>query len=354
MGCKRNKTVFIVILCIAILLFPLSNGFSKSTKKISNHQKQYKKHFTVHNKKHSAVHQKKYSAFHKKKYSSAHQKKRLSALQKKRSIVHHKKNSNILSRANTGTLVLGSAVALVEDQRTGECLIQKKTRAILPIASITKLMTAMVILDARVNLEESLRIEEQDIDTLLHSRSRIPVGTYLTRKEALLLALMSSDNRCAHALGRTYPGGFRACIQAMNDKARAMGLRDTRFQDTSGLSSGNVSSASDLARLVDSAYQYDLICEFSTSKKAVINTGWRTLEFHNTNRLVQNSEWQIGLSKTGYTDDAGRCLVMQANVGKRSLLIVLLDSQGKLTRIGDANRIKRWLESKTSFTSTRG
>ncbi|MGB5217771.1 MAG: serine hydrolase [Smithella sp.] len=322
MGSKYNKTFLIVILCIAVLLFPLSDGFSKSTKKISHHRKHYKKHFAVHNKKHATV--------------------------------HHKKPSNVHSRKNTGNLILGSAVALVEDQRTGECLIQKKARAILPIASITKLMTAMVILDANLNLEESFRIEEQDIDTLLHSRSRIPVGTYLTRREALLLALMSSDNRCAHALGRKYPGGFSACIRAMNDKARSLGLLDTHFQDTSGLSRGNVSSASDLARLVDSAYRYGLICEFTTCKKAVINTGWRTLEFHNTNQLVQNSQWQIGLSKTGYTDDAGRCLVMQANVGKRSLLIVLLDSQGKLTRIGDANRIKRWLESKTTFPSTRG
>ena len=322
MGSKYTKTVLIVILCIAILLFPLSNGFSKSTKKTSHHRKQDKKHFAVQKKKHSTV--------------------------------HHRKQANLHHRKNTDHLILGSAVALVEDQRTGECLIQKKVRAVLPIASITKLMTAMVILDANVNLEESLRIEEQDMDTLLHSRSRIPVGTYLTRREALLLALMSSDNRCAHALGRTYPGGFQACVKAMNKKARLLGLFDTHFQDTSGLSSGNVSSASDLARLVDHAYQYGLICEFTTCKKAVIHTGWRTLEFHNTNQLVKNSRWQIGLSKTGYTDDAGRCLVMQANVAERSLLIVLLDSQGKLTRIGDANRIKRWLESKTTLQATRG
>ena len=322
MGSKYTKTVLIVILCIAILLFPLSNGFSKSTKKTSHHRKQDKKHFAVQKKKHSTV--------------------------------HHRKQANLHHRKNTDHLILGSAVALVEDQRTGECLIQKKVRAVLPIASITKLMTAMVILDANVNLEESLRIEEQDMDTLLHSRSRIPVGTYLTRREALLLALMSSDNRCAHALGRTYPGGFQACVKAMNKKARLLGLFDTHFQDTSGLSSGNVSSASDLARLVDNAYQYGLICEFTTCKKAVIHTGWRTLEFHNTNQLVKNSRWQIGLSKTGYTDDAGRCLVMQANVAERSLLIVLLDSQGKLTRIGDANRIKRWLESKTTLQATRG
>ncbi|HQG66458.1 MAG: hypothetical protein KBG22_08535 [Smithella sp.] len=330
MGSKYNKTFLIVILCMAILLFPLSNGFSKSTKKSSHHRKQYKKHFVVHQKKHTTVHQKKQAS------------------------IRHKKHASVHHKTNTGNLILGSAVALVEDQRTGEFLIQKKVRAVLPIASITKLMTAMVILDANVNLEESLRIEEQDIDTLLHSRSRIPVGTFLTRREALLLALMSSDNRCAHALGRTYPGGFQACVEAMNKKARSLGLFDTHFQDTSGLSSGNVSSASDLARLVNKAYHYGLICEFTTCKKAVINTGWRTLEFHNTNQLVKNSRWQIGLSKTGYTDDAGRCLVMQANVAERPLLIVLLDSQGKMTRIGDANRIKRWLESKMTLQSTRG
>jgi D-alanyl-D-alanine endopeptidase (penicillin-binding protein 7) len=163
----------------------------------------------------------------------------------------------------------------------------------------------------------------------------------------MLLALMSSDNRAAHALGRTYPGGTEACVAAMNAKARSLGLLETRFEDTTGLSCSNVSSARDLVRLVDTAYQYDLIREFTTCKKAFINTGWRSLEFNNTNQLVRNSAWQIGLSKTGFTGDAGRCLVMQANVAQRPVLIVLLDSQGKMTRIGDANRIKRWLEAQS-------
>jgi D-alanyl-D-alanine endopeptidase (penicillin-binding protein 7) len=155
---------------------------------------------------------------------------------------------------------------------------------------------------------------------------------------------MASDNRCARALGRTYPGGIDACIAAMNAKARSLGLTETRFEDSTGLSSGNVSSARDLVRLVDTACQYNLIREFTTCKKTVIPSGRRILEFHNTNRLVQNPGWQIGLSKTGFIGAAGRCLVMQANVAQRSLIIVLLDSQGKLTRIGDANRIKHWLE----------
>lgn len=295
MGSKYIRVFLVVVLCFGMLLFPLSAGCSKS---------------------------------HKKSY--------------------HQKNLIAKAQKNSRDLVLYSAAALVTDQQTGECLVSKQPQAVLPIASITKLMTAVVVLDANMDLEETITIEREDVDTILHSRSRLPVGTDLTRREALLLALMSSDNRCAHALGRTYPGGMRACVKAMNAKARSLGLSETRFEDTAGLSSGNVSSAMDLARLVDHAYRYGLICEFTTCKKASIYSGRRAIEFHNTNRLVQNSRWQIGLSKTGFTDDAGRCLVMQAHVAQRPLLIVLLDSQGKMTRIGDANRIKHWLESKSS------
>jgi D-alanyl-D-alanine endopeptidase (penicillin-binding protein 7) len=250
-------------------------------------------------------------------------------------------------------LVLRSASALVEDQQTGELLIQKQATAIVPIASITKLMTAMVVLDAAGDLQESLAIESGDIDSLRHSHSRLPVGTQLTRREALLLALMSSENRSAHALGRTYSGGLAACVAAMNAKAKALGLSETHFEDTTGLSSGNVSSARDLVRLVDAAYQYNLIREFTTCKHATIYSGRRLLEFRNTNRLVQNARWQIGLSKTGFIGEAGRCLVMQAHVAQRPLLIVLLDSQGKLTRLGDANRIKQWLEGPSPIQRTR-
>ncbi|MGA9109528.1 MAG: serine hydrolase [Smithella sp.] len=301
MGSKYIKTALMIVLCVIILLASVSTGFSKYSKK--HHS--------------------------------------------------HRKHSSAKTEQISGNLVLGSAAALVEDQETGKRLIQKQATAILPIASITKLMTAMVVLDAARDLSELITIETGDIDTLRHSHSRLPVGTQLMRKDVMLLALMASDNRSAHALGRTYQGGTEACVDAMNAKARSLGLLETRFEDTTGLSSSNVSSARDLVKLVDTAYQYDLIREFTTCKKAFINTGWRSLEFNNTNLLVRNSAWQIGLSKTGFTGEAGRCLVMQANVAQRPVLIVLLDSQGKMTRIGDANRIKRWLEAQSPSQRTQ-
>jgi len=260
----------------------------------------------------------------------------------------HKKPSAASINRAPQKLVLHSAFALVEDQRTGECLVQKNAKAVVPIASITKLVTAMVILDAKMDLHESLIIEREDVDTLKHSRSHLRVGTRLTRQEALLLALMASENRAAHALSRTYPGGQDAFVSAMNAKAQSLGLTATRFTDPTGLSSGNISSAHDLARLVNAAYSYSLIRQFTTREDAVIQSGRRKVSFRNTNRLVRSSRWQIGLSKTGFIDEAGRCLVMQAQVAKRPVLIVLLDAQGKLTRFGDANRIKQWLERPTS------
>lgn len=244
----------------------------------------------------------------------------------------------------SGKLVLHSSFVLVEDQRTGELLVQKNPHAVVPIASITKLMTAMVTLDAQLDLKESLVIQREDIDTLRHSHSRLPVGTRLARQEALLLALMSSENRAAHALGRTYPGGQGAFVAAMNAKAKTLGLTATRFTEPTGLSGGNISSAQDLAKMVNAAYSYQLIREFTTCEEAVIQTGRRPLTFHNTNRLVKSPRWQIGLSKTGFIDEAGRCLVMQAEVAHRPVLIILLDAQGKMTRFGDANRIKQWME----------
>jgi len=264
-----------------------------------------------------------------------------------KSITTHKKHSSVKAIRTPRKPVLRSASVLVKDQQTGEVLIQKQTEAVLPIASITKLMTAMVILDARIDLKESITIKPTDVDTLLYSPSRLPVGTHLSRKNALLLALMASENRAANALGRTYPGGLEAFVLAMNAKAKLLGLSKTHFEDTAGLSSGNTSSARDLARMVDAAYQYPLVREFTTQEEATIFSGRRTLEFHNTNRLIQNPRWQIGLSKTGFTNEAGRCLVMQASVARRPLLIVLLDSQGRLTRIGDANRIRQWMEEQS-------
>ena len=256
---------------------------------------------------------------------------------------HRHASKNKASR-NSRNLVLRSASVLVQDQRTGKCLVQKQADAILPIASITKLMTAMVVLDAKMNLEESLTIVSEDVDTLRHSRSYLPVNTSLTRSNALHLALMASENRAAHALARTYPGGFGPFVAAMNAKARSLGLTGTRFEDPTGISSGNTSSARDLARMVDAAYQYGLIREYTTSESTTFRLGHRTRQFRNTNRLVRNPQWQIGLSKTGFIDEAGRCLVMQSQVAKRPVLIVLLDAQGKLTRYGDANRIKQWME----------
>ena len=265
---------------------------------------------------------------------------------------HKHRSSKEIQRVST-KLVLHSAFALVEDQETGECLVQKNANSIVPIASITKLMTAMVVLDARMDLRESVIIGHEDVDTLRHSRSHLPVGTHLTREEALLLALMSSENRAAHALSRTYPGGQDAFVAAMNARARSLGLTMTRFTEPTGLSKGNVSSAHDLAKMVDAAYDYPLIRQFTTCEGTIIQSDRRKLAFHNTNRLIRNSRWQIGLSKTGFIDEAGRCLVMQAHVAQRPVLIVLLDAQGSLTRFGDANRIKQWMERQPSSRINR-
>ncbi|MFZ1613457.1 MAG: serine hydrolase [Holophaga sp.] len=241
-------------------------------------------------------------------------------------------------------LHLRSSVALVQDQRTGEFLVEKQSGAVMPIASITKLMTAMVVLDAGLDLNEPIVIGSEDLDLLRHSRSRLPVNTRLTRGEALLLALMASENRAAHALGRTYPGGLDAFVAAMNTKAKTLGLSESRFEDPAGLSGGNVASARDLAKLVNAAHRYPKIRDFSTRDEATIHSGRRPLSFINTNALVRGHRWNIGLSKTGYIEEAGKCLVMQARVAERPVLIVLLDSWGKYTRLGDAQRIKQWME----------
>lgn len=242
-------------------------------------------------------------------------------------------------------LAVQSSAALVLDQGNGEVIYQKNASAVVPIASITKLMTAMVVLDSQPNLSAPVTIGEEDIDTLKGSRSRLSVGTVLTREHALLLALMSSENRAAHTLARHYPGGLHAFVEAMNRKARSLGMLSTHFEDPTGLTSNNVSTANDLAKMVAAAHTYPLIREFSTTSGALVETSGRMLEYHNTNALVKSSTWDIGLSKTGYIQEAGKCLVMQARVAERPVVIVLLDSAGKMTRIGDANRIKRWMES---------
>ncbi len=251
-------------------------------------------------------------------------------------------------------LALQSSAVLVQDQTTGAILFEKNAGSVLPIASITKLMTAMVALDAKPDLNETLAIGEQDVDVLKGTRSRLKVGTQLAREEMLRLALMSSENRAASALSRHYPGGRDAFVAAMNQKAQALGLADTRFQDATGLTAANVSSPRDLAKLVNAAHQYPLIREFSTASDGEFSIAGRPQHFHNTNTLVRSSTWEIGLSKTGYINEAGKCLVMQAWLNNKPIIIVLLDSWGKMTRIGDANRIKRWVESASLIRASAG
>jgi serine-type D-Ala-D-Ala endopeptidase (penicillin-binding protein 7) len=254
-----------------------------------------------------------------------------------------------IAMARGSSLQLASASALVIDQDKGQLLYAKNTNAIQPIASITKLMTAMVVLDAKLKLDQSIQITYDDVDTLKGTRSRLRVGTVLTRREMLKLALMASENRAAAALGRSYPGGPAAFIDAMNRKAASLGMRNTQFLDSSGLNPGNVSTAQDLAIMVNAGYQYPLIRHFTTSESYEVEmesarSRGRHVEFRNSNSLVRAGSWDIGLSKTGYISEAGRCLVMQATIATRPVIIVLLDSWGKMTRLGDANRIKRWLE----------
>ncbi|CAG0984954.1 serine-type D-Ala-D-Ala endopeptidase (penicillin-binding protein 7) [Methylophilaceae bacterium] len=247
----------------------------------------------------------------------------------------------------SGILQLASSKALIVNQETGEILFAKNTNQHTPIASVTKLMTAMVVLDAQLPMEEVLTVSEADIDMLKGTTSRLRIGTALTRGEMLQLALMASENRAASALGRHYPGGISAFIQAMNLKAVELGMFNTQFVDSTGLNSQNVSTAEDLVLMVRAAYEYPEIRQVSTtpSQEVAIYGNRNPMSFVNTNALVRKGDWAIGLSKTGYISEAGRCLVMQAEIGGQPLIIVLLDSIGKQTRIGDANRIRKWIES---------
>lgn len=238
---------------------------------------------------------------------------------------------------------LRSAVAYVVDQETDEVLFSKNAQSVQPIASITKLMTALVVLESGQSLDEVLTVSDDDIDTEKGSHSRLLVGTQLSRREMLHLALMSSENRAAHALGRHYAGGLQAFVGAMNRRAAGLGMVDTRYVDPTGLSSRNQSSARDLVLLVKEAHQHPLMREFSTSQEAQVQVGRHALQYRNTNGLVRSPDWDIGLQKTGYISEAGRCLVMQARLAGRKLIMVLLDSAGKYTRIADAQRIRRWL-----------
>jgi len=245
-------------------------------------------------------------------------------------------------------LDLKSSVALVIDQDTHEVLFSKNDHAVLPIASLTKLMTGLLISEARLPMDELITITQADVDTEKGSRSRLTVGATLPRGELLHLALMSSENRAAHALGRTYPGGLSTFVSVMNAKARMLGMKDTRYVEPTGLSSRNQSSAQDLALLVGAAYADATVRELSTSPEYQVEVGNRVLQYTTTNRLVRSPDWEIGLQKTGYISEAGQCLVMQARISGRKLIMVFLDSAGKFGRLGDAERVRRWLEATQS------
>lgn len=252
-------------------------------------------------------------------------------------------------------LKLHSANVLIVGSGDGVQFYSKNAEAVTPIASITKLMTAMVVLDAKQPLHETLTVDMADLDMLKGSHSRLRMGVELPRSEMLRLALMSSENRAASALCRYYPGGNEACVRAMNAKALALGMNHSHFSDPTGLSSDNMSTARDLVKMVRAASEYQQIRDFSTTAGALVDVpqSGHSLTFQNTNALVRGGTWDIQLQKTGFIREAGRCLVMMANVASKPVVIVLLDSFGKLTRIGDANRIRHWLETGEALQEAR-
>ncbi|KMY85675.1 Murein-DD-endopeptidase [Candidatus Paraburkholderia calva] len=243
------------------------------------------------------------------------------------------------------SLALRSSVAYVVDQSTSETLFDKNSRAVVPIASITKLMTAMVTLDSHLPLTDEIAVTDEDRDYEKFTGSRLSVGSVLNRKDMLHIALMASENRAAAALSRYYPGGRPAFIAAMNAKAKSLGMIDTHFENSTGLTSLNVASARDLVKMVNAAYQYPLIRKFSTDRSYDVNTGKRNLAYNSTNALIRNASWDIGLQKTGFINEAGECLVMQATVNSRPVIMVLLDSYGKYSRFADAGRLRSYLDT---------
>jgi len=242
-------------------------------------------------------------------------------------------------------LDLKSNVAFVLDQDNSQVLFEKNAEVALPIASITKMMTAVVVMEANQDMEEVLTVTDEDVDREKFSSSRLRVGARLTRANMLHIALMSSENRAASALGRNYPGGRPAFVEAMNAKARELGMLDTHYVDSNGLSKMNVASARDLAKLAVAAYQYPMLRQFSTDPKAVVEVSGHPMAFGSTNHLTSSPDWTIGLQKTGFINEAGRCLMMQAVIEGRSVIMVFLDSKGKLSRTADAGRIRKWLEA---------
>lgn len=248
-------------------------------------------------------------------------------------------------------LNLRSHAALVFDERDNEIIMEQNAQEVVPVASLSKLMTAMVVLDAGLDMEEAITISRQDKDRIRYSRSRLRKGMQFSRNDLLLISLVASENRAALALGRTFPGGMEAFVTAMNDKAKELGLTQTRFSDPAGLGNDNVSTAQELMQLVKAASDYPVIRDFSTqTRQSITNlkTG-REVEFGNTNRLVKRDSWSVTLSKTGYTSKAGNCLVMKTEINARPVIIVLLESWGKLSKYGDSNRIKKWLTKTESL-----
>jgi D-alanyl-D-alanine endopeptidase (penicillin-binding protein 7) len=243
------------------------------------------------------------------------------------------------------SLALRSSVAYVVDQNTSETLFDKNSRAVVPIASITKLMTAMVVLDSKAPLTEEIDVTDEDRDYEKYTGSRLSVGSELNREDMLHIALMASENRAAAALSRYYPNGRPGFIAAMNAKARMLGMTDTHFENSTGLTSLNVSSARDLVKMVNAAYQYPLIRKFSTDRSYDVFTGKRNLAYNSTNALIRNPSWDIGLQKTGFINEAGECLVMQTTINGRPVVIILLDSSGKYSRFADAGRLRGFLET---------
>ena len=242
-------------------------------------------------------------------------------------------------------LALRSSVAYVVDQNTGESLFDKNSRAVVPIASITKLMTSMVVLDSKAPLTEQIEVTDEDRDYIKNTGSRLAVGSVLSREDMLHIALMASENRAAAALSRYFPGGRPAFLAAMNAKAKQLGMTVTHFESPSGLTSENVSSARDLVKMVNAAYQYPMIREFSTDRSYEVYTGKRSIAYNSTNALVRNPTWDIGLQKTGFINEAGECMVMQTTIHGRPMIVVLLDSSGKYTRFADATRLRNWLDN---------
>src|SRR5579862_3021064 len=241
-----------------------------------------------------------------------------------------------------------SSAVFVLDEGSSKVLLSRQAQVAAPIASITKLMTALVVLDGHQPLDEMLQITEEDREHGRGAFSRLAIGTHLSRGDLLHLALMSSENRAAHALGRNYPGGIPAFVRAMNAKAQALGMTSSHFVEPTGLSSDNVASPSDLSRLVMAAAQNPTIRDFSTDTEHSVRIGRHMVEFHNTDALVRNPAWNIIVQKTGYITEAGRCLVMQAVIGGRDVVIVLQNSFGKYTRVADAVRVRRWVEARMS------